>query len=58
MTQYILTKHFAKAIVIEAENETLSLADTNFSVTALRNATVFGLSTRMRFDLVVNLMTL
>jgi hypothetical protein len=25
MTQYILTKHFAKAIVIEAENETSAL---------------------------------
>lgn len=43
---------------LEAEQQNLAIADKNFSVTALRNATVFGLSTRMRFDLVVNLMTL
>jgi nucleoside-diphosphate-sugar epimerase len=48
---------YAKS-TLEAEKINLQLADNNFSVTALRNATVFGLSTRMRFDLVVNLMTL
>lgn len=48
---------YAKS-TLEAEQENLSIADNNFSVTSLRNSTVFGLSTRMRFDLVVNLMTL
>ena len=48
---------YAKS-TLQAEQENLALSDKNFSVTSLRNATVFGLSTRMRFDLVVNLMTL
>ena len=41
-----------------AERDNLPLADENFAVTILRIATVFGLSARMRFDLVINAMTL
>ena len=43
---------------LQAESDILPLADRTFTVTVLRQATVFGLAKRMRFDLVVNLMTL
>jgi len=44
---------------INAEKEILTLSGKNFSVTVLRLATVYGLSKRrMRFDLMINLMTL
>jgi len=48
---------YAKANVLW-ENETLPLADRNFCVTVLRQATCYGLSYRMRFDLAVNGMVL
>lgn len=40
-----------------AEEAVLKLADENFCVTVMRQATIYGLSRRMRFDLAVNAMT-
>ena len=48
---------YAKASML-AEKEILPLADKNFSVTVLRQATVYGFSYRMRFDLAINGMVL
>ncbi|HWO06977.1 MAG TPA: SDR family oxidoreductase [Candidatus Paceibacterota bacterium] len=43
---------------LQAEGGVLALGDGTFSVTVLRQGTLYGLSPRMRFDLVVNVMTL
>jgi len=48
---------YAKASLL-AEKEILPLADNDFSATVLRQATVYGFSYRMRFDLAVNGMVL
>ncbi|MEM2971986.1 MAG: SDR family oxidoreductase [Candidatus Bathyarchaeia archaeon] len=48
---------YAKANML-AEKKILPLADKGFTVTALRQATVYGFSPRMRFDLAINGMVL
>lgn len=48
---------YAKANML-AERDNLPLGDSDFSSTAIRFATVYGLSQRMRFDLAVNGMIL
>jgi nucleoside-diphosphate-sugar epimerase len=48
---------YAKASAM-AEKEILPLVDENFSATVLRQATVYGFSYRMRFDLAINGMVL
>lgn len=49
------TSLYAKS-KIESERALLNMRDENFSPTILRKATVYGLSPRMRFDLVVNIL--
>jgi nucleoside-diphosphate-sugar epimerase len=48
---------YAKANA-KAEEDVLLLSNSNFTVTALRFATVYGYSARMRFDLAINAMVL
>ena len=60
LTEQSITKPvslYAKS-KLDAENNIKDLADDQFCVTILRSATVYGLSRRMRFDLLVNIMTL
>jgi nucleoside-diphosphate-sugar epimerase len=51
LTKYACSK-------VDVEKTILPMSDDSFEVVILRNATVYGLAPRMRFDLVVNIMTM
>lgn len=51
-----LTEYAKSKVAVEIELN--KLFDKNFNITILRNSTIYGLSTRMRFDLAVNIMSM
>ena len=51
LTEYARSK-------VKVEKAILPMSDDRFAVVILRNATVYGLAPRMRFDLVINIMTM
>ena len=52
-----ITAYAKSKVLVEEELLTLNNGK-NFSITLLRNSTIYGLSPRMRFDLAINIMSL